>query len=361
MSEGAVDGWQRHAAQWVLVEARSQLLAIGKALYSGTSPRSALDSTARRVLLPRMRQATVDGARRHDVATHHDHTWITEVVPIIGPVSGQVVAVLGCYARKAEDIPAQPLIGTWEWQVTPPGPDQVMRTYWSESLFDVYGLPKPESGGIEGPRWRSWEGPQWLDELIVDSDRADMRRVLDAFLRANTDALFIHSYRTHNPRTGEIHRLRLAGRSYVADHQPKWFRGISMRLDDHDTPADGPPGPQNFIDAAFALSRDPLCAVDTEYEHIYMTSTSFGGLGIALPAHRHLPEMCHPDDLATLRRFLHAATERPGEARGPVGVRFSLDRGGWRTLMLTGTAVRLSEDEPHHVLCRVTAVSTDPG
>jgi hypothetical protein len=68
--------------------------------------------------------------------------------------------------------------------------------------------------------------------------------MLDEFITATTDVLFIHSYRVRNPATGEIHRLRLAGRSYVADAGPvKWFRGISMRIDDIGLDVNLPPAP----------------------------------------------------------------------------------------------------------------------
>lgn len=90
-----------------------------------------------------------------------------------------------------------------------------------------------------------------------------------------------------------------------------------------------------------------------------MTSTSFGDLGIALPPHRHLPEMCHPDDLTTLRRFLRQAEEQPTSPVEPAEIRFGTENNRWTPLTLTGTAVRLSDDEPHHVLCRVTSTAKD--
>lgn len=349
---------QQHANEWVLIDARLQLLSIGSALYRGTSPRTALDPTARQVLIPRMRNAAVDGHARTDSARHACRFWRTRVTPIKGPVSEQPLAILGCYGPDDTEFPPQPMIGSWEWRVTPPGPDQQMRTYWSPTLYDVYGIPRPGSDVPDAPQWQWWEGPQWLDELILDSDRADMRRVLDAFIHAETDALFIHSYRVRAPATGEVHRLRLSGRSYVADHgTDKWFRGVSVRVADvADAP---PPSTAGVMDAAFALAADPLCAIDTEYEHIYLTSKNFGELGIKLPAHRHLPEMMHPDDMQALRNFLKDTVTQPRGAVGPVRVRFAAIDGGWRTVAFTGTGLRISSGDPHHVLCRVTLADRD--
>lgn len=347
--------WGPHVKKWIIIDRRFQLLSVGDTLYGGTSPRTTLDITSRRVLLPRMRQAIIDGRARTDAVAENGRRVAVRVVPVLGPISRSALAVLGCYGPDSAGFPPEPLVGAWEWRVTPPGPDQEMRTYWSESLYDVYALPRPATGGTNRPQRNYWEGPEWLDRLIVASDRVEMRRVLDELIAATTDALFIHSYRVRSPSTGEVHRLRLAGRSDVADGRPvKWLRGVSMPIDHLDTDADLERSSQTYLDAAFTLAGDPLCAVDTWYEHIYMTSNNFSDLGIALPSHRYLPRMVHPDDVAPLRRWLTDAAASTTTPVGPVRIRFASLGGGWTTLSLTGTGVRLSKEEPHHVLCRVT-------
>ena len=139
----------------------------------------------------------------------------------------------------------------------------------------------------------------------------------------------------------------------------KWFRGISMRIDDVGPDVNLSPSSMTYLDAAFAIAGDPLCAVDTVYEHIYLISKTFGELGIELPPHRHLPQMVHPDDMDTLRHWLKRAVASPMTPVGPIEARFAAHGGGWKILLLVGTAVSMSDGEPHHVLCRVTVAGTD--
>lgn len=342
-----------YAGEWVLVADRSQLLAIGSRVYSGLSPRGSLDLIGRQILLPRLLPTLAgddDGRIRYD--TFDQRRWRSRLVPIHSPRTGTLIAVLGVYVPAEKELPERPLVGAWEWRVTPPGPDQVMRTWWSPTLFDVYGIPYPK----DRPRseW-SWEGPQWLDELISPDDRPAIRRGLDEFMHAATDRLISMIYNVTNC-DGEQHRLRLAGRSYVNEPGPdQYFRGTSMRVDhlEANTPAASNP----YINALLGISADPVCAIDVEYEHAYMTSADFSKrLGLVdLPADRHLPRITHPDDLDVLRTLLREAGQTSATA-GPTTIRMAAADGGWQTIEIVARSVRLTEDddEPHHVICRMT-------
>lgn len=346
-----MSGTRDHTGRWILLDARFQLLAVGQALYQGTSPKPSLDLTARRILLPQMRQACIDRRPRTDVQEDLGRRWVVRVQPILGPVSGQPVAVLGCYGPAHAKLPDPPLVGGWEWRVTPPGPDQQMRIHWSKETFAVYGLPAPEE---PGPHY--WEAPQWLDEIVDAAHRTEVRRVLERFLTATSDALTIHNFAARAADGGQV-RLRLAGRRDVTAAGPDtWLRGVTMRLDQAAAAADTASDSPSYLDAAFVLARDALCAIDTLYEHVYLTSARFAELGVALPAHRHLPEMCHPEDLPALRAMLAQATANTSVPAGPVRVRLAAADGeGWRAVEVTGSGIRLSGEPPHHVLCLVAA------
>src|SRR3981081_3164000 len=122
----------------------------------------------------------------------------------------------------------------------------------------------------------------------------------------------------------------------TAQSAAKGFRGISMRIDDVGPDVNLSPSSMTYLDAAFAIAGDPLCAVDTVYEHIYLISKTFGELGIELPPHRHLPPMVHPDDMDTLRHWLKQAVASPATPVGPIEARFAAHGGGWKILLLVG-------------------------
>jgi hypothetical protein len=344
----------QHVGKWMLIDSgKLQLLSIGSALYQGISSRTVRDPTARQVLIPQMRNAATDNQERGGLSRYGGRVWRSRVVPLLTPLTKQPVAVLGCYVPEHAELPPLPLVGSWEWRITPPGPGQQMRSYWSPALYDIYDIPQPGSGEPGSPPQSWWEGAQWFDELILDSDRAEVRRVVDGAIHFKTDDLFFQTYRVRSQKTGKVHRIRGTGRRYFdQDSDDTLLRGVSVRIEEEATTTGALPSTAGIMDAAFALSNDPLCAIDNEYENIYLTSPNFAGLGIECPPDRFLPTMAHPEDMGLLRNFLADVLARPGKVAGPVHIRFVALGGGWRTVVIRGTGMQISSGA-HHVLCRM--------
>jgi hypothetical protein len=326
----------RQRGEWILADAELQLLSVGDRLYPGTSWRSALDFVSRKALLPQMRAALATGKPRTAVVMVDDRRWAAQATPILSPLSEAVLAVLGCYDAEGQQLPAAPLVGSWEWVVTPPGPDQRLQTFWSPQMYQVYGIPHLTRA------W--WDGPQWLDELVSLADRPALRALFETFVADTEPVLRIRSF-TASPPTGEHHALRVAGRCYQENGHTS-LRGITARLHDHNVE----PQPSHLA-AVLALSRDPIVMIDPRYEVIYLTPASFGDLGLVLPNTRNLLKMCHTDDIPTLRGLLRAATAQLEHTHGPAPIRFSAANGGWLDIEVLGTAVQVTT-ESIHVWCR---------
>lgn len=339
----------RHAGRWVVLDARFlRVLCIGATPYRGTSPKAALDPIARRILLPRMRTASRDRRPVTAVAEDRGRRWNVRVEPLVGAHSGQLLAVLGCYWRSDHAMPAAPPVGSWELRLTPPGRHQSMRCYWSPGLFAVHDLAVPGGAGPYG-----MDGPQWLDELVVESDRAETRLAQEDLAAARTDALHFHTCRIRGPRAGRDHRIRsVIWRDLSKPGPDIWLRGVSIRVAEPESGVGAGRGATRFLEAMLTLGPDPVCAIDTTYEQMFLTTARFAELGVILPADRHLPRICHRDDIEALRAMLADATTNPHTVAGPVRVRFARPD-GWTTLELRGAGVRHPGRTARHVLCLV--------
>ncbi|WP_236787964.1 hypothetical protein [Amycolatopsis sp. GM8] len=196
-----------------------------------------------------------------------------------------------------------------------------------------------------------WEGPRFLDEVMVGSYRARMRELIATALRS-PDVLHIEEFEVLHQRTGRNMPMRMIGRQVPDDAGPvRWLQGVThpiRRL----TP--GRPRVQSLelITAAFANAGDPLGVIDPEYRQIWMTSNDFGHqLGIALPDDRSLVAMCHPDDMPILHQLITDGSATPASSPiGPRRVRMLGRDGSWRIIDLTASGVRL--DGETHVLAR---------
>lgn len=335
------DERSRYQGQWFLADGHLRLLSIGARLFHGTSLRSGMDLVARRTLWPLMQSAIGSGAPAASVAVVDNRHWTARAIPVRGALSGRPLAVLGCYAEREDDVPTPPKVGSWEWAATPPSPGQVAHTYWSPEMPAVFGIGAEESA--------SWEGPQWLDEFVYEGDRPNLRAMWVRLLADEDPLLRICSF-VATPPTGERYAVRATGRRRIEDGKV-FLHGIAMRL-----PDGVEPNQSSHIGPLLALSGDPICLIDPNDEVIYMTSGAFSSLGLNLPNSRHLPAMCHAEDLTSLRELFRYAADNVGNVWSPVFVRLASTAGRWSKVEISGTAVRLSAQSTH-VWCRVRGLA----
>ena len=256
--------------------------------------------------------------------------------------SGDVHAVLGGWTSDRElPMPPPPTMGAWEWDVPP------LITRWSADLHRVYGYPVPPGGH----GW--WEAPEFFGLLEV-GERARMRAVLERFHHAQPDDLIIHSFEARHAQTGEIQRLRLAGRTVWERGAPRWFRGVTMRVDTDDQADAADQGLGDILAGALALSTHPVCLVDITDQRIYLRTHQWGSAGFADPEHGKLTSAVHPEDTERLLRALACAREswhRPTTCTA----RFATAT-GWRSVEVSAVSVVVHRSFTRpHVLIKLRA------
>lgn len=347
-------------AQWVLVEREQNLLAAGGKTFTGVSLRRALDPVGRAILMPELKAAAQRKAETTIEVSHDSRNWIVRTIPIIAPQSGAVTAMLGIYSEVGEDVPAVPLVGSWEWEVSPPGPNQTMRSFWDDEMFEIYGIaPTGDSLGTG-----AWPTPQWFNEIIVPEDRARLRVVIDEGISAVTPELHTLIYSviigSRSSKPGR-RKLRLSGRAHKQESSDTvWLRGITHEISDHideSTPGLTAALTDDFLRAAFELATDvALAAVDTRYWHVYMTSPGWETSRLTTITNGTVSSLAADVDIGVLEAFLLTAALSPEVADKPLVVQLQTALGGYKYYSVRASGLRSGSEKNRYVMMRVSPI-----
>ncbi|HEV3360959.1 MAG TPA: hypothetical protein VG247_29420 [Pseudonocardiaceae bacterium] len=350
----------RHSGVWLLIDNHGGLIFLGKDLFSGQSPSNHGDIFVRRVLTARMRDAVRDRGSREATAGFDDRNWTTKVIPILGPRSGRVLAVLGAYCDSADaEALVPPVVGAWEYPAAFTAEEEPMPSFGTNEEFRLYGL-SPDSAMRNRTGQRYLPVPQLMTEVVHEEDRHSTLAVLDRFHTDETGSLTEHRYRAHTDSgSGAIRHLRLVGRRDTVDSLPRehtpWVRGITHRITEAQYRAGGPSLTMEMLNAAVSLGPAYL-VVDPARQRIALTTKKFVNLGVHIPTDRCLSGLCHPDDFPTLLTTLDkAALARPSaEVDAPGAVRLKTREGTWLSARIAVTAMALSNSRrPPYLYCRV--------
>lgn len=343
MNESGRDRLSQYAGQWVLLESRGQLLSIGDALFQGQSAKSILSGYARQHLLPALLAAGESNLRVASTFENHaGGQWRFEAVPVLGP-RGTAQAVMGYFAPAGVAPEPQPVIGSWEWD------DAERRTYWSEDLFGVFGLPVP----LTGPD--NWTPPHWF-AWSVAGGIPELTEVLGRFRTAKPTDLQIHLFRAPRADAGDIQTLRLAGRTIFDDRGlPRWFRGITVRIEGSRQKFASQFNNQQFLDAALSLNPHPVCVVDLDDHSIILRNCRWMESDIALPAGSRLDSLIHPDDCDDFWVFLAQAPLAPTPSPTNSYVRLYGTDGQWHRVGMAVVRLTHASESPamQHAMIRI--------
>ena len=343
---------------WLLVERGQHLLAAGDKTYTGVSLRRALDLIGRAILIPELKAATQRNVEASNNVTFDSRSWTVRTIPIIAPQSREVTAILGIYELAGEATQSPPLIGSWEWEVSPPGPNQTMQSHWDDGMFEIYGFAP--SG--ERSRNGAWPTPQWFNEIIVPEDRARLKVLIDEGIAAVTPNLhtLIYSVVTgHGSTKPGLRKLRLSGRAHSDENsETVWLRGITHEISDHideATPGLQRASTDDVLRATLELATDiAIAAVDTRYWHIYMTSPGWEAVGLMAVTNGSVATMAEKDDPRRLETFLLAAAQSPIVVEVPLVIKLKTQLGDFKFFSVRASGMRSGSEQHRYVMMRVS-------
>ena len=347
-------------AQWLLVEREQHLLSAGQKTYTGVSLRRTLDPIGRITLMPELKAAAQRTTESTLTVTHDGRDWVVRTIPIIAPQSGEVTAILGMYSEAGELTPSKPVVGSWEWEVSPPGPNQMMRSYWDSKMFEIYGIePTGDRSGTG-----AWPTPQWFNEIIVPEDRARLKVMIDEGIAAVTPELhtLIYSVVTgHGSSKPGRRKLRLSGRAHSSESSDTvWLRGITHEISDHideSTPGLQSASTDDFLRAAFELATDiAIAVVDTRYWHVYMTSPGWEAAGLTAISSGSISSLANQVDLPELEEYLLAAALSPEVADNPLVVKLQTNPRKYKFYSIRASGLRSGSESNRYVMMRVSPV-----
>lgn len=287
------------------------LLSIGDVNYSGASVRKNLDVVGRELLVDRIRLVAETGQGTDEVVGLRGTDYRVQAMPLRGPATKTVLAVIAIYKRVGDKLPERPPIGVLEWKISFDGH---IETSWNDDLFRIYEIERTG----DSP---TGDMNQWVSELISPEDRTRMKVTIDAAIKSGNAQRYLVPYKvitrsnTDNPG---IKHLEVSGRVLPDEtFQGKWLRAITREVQEV-TPSPITPGFGDFqssslLRAVFDLASDQvLMAVDTSCWQTFMTSNTWQRFGIQSPRFGYLPHVVHPDDYRAFRDIVEES--RPATA-----------------------------------------------
>ena len=342
---------------WTLVEKEMSLLSIGSTHYTGVSLRKTLGPVAREVLLPALREAVETGADIRRVVAAAGEEWSVRVDALIAPMTREVVGAHGVFVPHGRGWPPKPAVGATEWLVSPTGAAPI-RSYWDEGMFELYEFDVPWY--TDAPVQAGWPAPQWFNHVLVPEDRARMKVSLDEVVQSVTPQLHTLTYGIitglGGGRPGRK-QLRLAGRALQQEAGGDillqgLMHEVAGPLEDY-LPEIAPARTDDFVRAIFDVSSEALCAVDTHFMDIYMTSASWEAAGLAPVDNGSLLKLVHPEDGPAFGAYLIAAAANRSPTQNAPLVRIRTSDGAWGSFSVLAAGVSSGSEERRYAVCRV--------
>lgn len=135
------------------------LLSVGSENFGGESLRSHLDRMGATVLGKAAKKVRETGVPIDTTVSWESGTVRVKVEPILAPISGVVVGILGIVTDPGAPLPPRPEVGVVEWQIEAET-KALLEQSWDAGMFALYENAQP-AGSIA----------QWMNQSISPRGR----------------------------------------------------------------------------------------------------------------------------------------------------------------------------------------------
>lgn len=288
---------------------------VGGSWVNGVAPslRKWLDryDSRGRALLVDLAKAAVE--RRQDATTRitiQDEAFESHVRLIWSPEADPIVlgALVG-YCRLGQEMPAEPLYGTWYWRVRRDGGGNFgpgsLASCWDGGLYRAYGISAAEIDPEVGP------SQHWLAKCLAPHSIADVKLAVDSGIQAAPGELQRLGYDIIRQDTGVLQHMRMYARTYEDPHpEALTMRGVSFVANKRDTTvavARREPRLEGLVAATFSLAASTaIAAIDLGQDFIFERSPNWAGMNLSTTSDS-LGSLAHGPELAALNHYLDTA------------------------------------------------------
>lgn len=125
------------------------LLSIGDQYFGGESLRSSLDKVGAALLIKAAKKVRENREPLDTTSTWEGGTVRVKVDPILAPISGTTVGIMGIITDPSAPLPPRPEVGVVEWKVET-DTKRLLEQSWDAGMFALYENAQPVGASLSG-------------------------------------------------------------------------------------------------------------------------------------------------------------------------------------------------------------------
>lgn len=323
------------------------------------SARRLLDERSRAVLFDALRHTVASG---ESVSTQQEHAgddYQVIVRPILTPDSSMIIGAIAVFDYDRAVLPAEPRIGTWQWNVGPDGKNYGDNaSIWNDDLYRLHEYQPDTVSNERGP------AGEWLNKLVPPAEQQHVTDFVNKGLTAcNNRALVLSMGAITRPGSSNPGRkqLELIGTAMPhPDHAGVRFAyGFTREVprSGRSLPAGYETIPTSEVIRAYfeVASKLALAAVDCQIGVTFQRSPGWSAFGLHPEFDGDFAALVPEDERQELLAYFDRARASDAAGRQPHHAAVRLLDGTDRSVSIT--AVRVDRDAE---ISRYLLLALDP-